>query len=110
MSDQPIQEKRDPRLLGRRKHDHADGQIVWLDNYFRDVIKSEFERHEARETAAQQVTLEKALGDIPRRLKALERFNETRQLRTCLIALSSSLIGGGCVVASMFFSNILRWV
>lgn len=110
MSDTPHEEKRDPKMLGRRKTDHSDGQVIWLEEHFHDVIKSAMDAGEARWSAGLEKTLDLALkGSIPGRVTALERYNETRALRTCLIALTSSMMGGGCVVAALLFTNLVRF-
>jgi hypothetical protein len=107
MSQEGIEEKRDPQLLGRRKGDHSDGQIEWLDEHFRAVIKSEIGGLKSDLVSLMEALLDRALGgDIPARVAALEQYHLYRELRTVVTSVVASTVASLCV---LFGGRLMGW-
>lgn len=97
------------RTIGRRKTDHGDGQVQWLEKHFSEVIKYLIEEAERRWKLTLKELLDAALGgDIPVRVSALEEHNKTREIRWALVAGVSALLGGGGVVVYLILADLLR--
>jgi hypothetical protein len=114
----PFKEKRESEtMLGRRKTDHANGQLQWLAEHFNTVIDTAVASAEDRWITVLDELLQKALrGDIPAQIvvlreaiEALKKANETRHLHTAAIALACSMLGGGSVVLFLVFTGAVRF-